>query len=63
MVSKRCHALSDESVRAATVLASWARIPGLVPETDILEHIKGKKSHAKKTTVITVDTGDDVQAN
>ncbi len=40
-MSRLRHSLADASVRANTVLGSWARIPGLVSEGDLLNHIKG----------------------
>ena len=43
-VSRLRHSLSDESVRASTVLGSWARIPGLVPEKAILKRFRKRKS-------------------
>ncbi|RDX54381.1 hypothetical protein OH76DRAFT_1318340, partial [Lentinus brumalis] len=36
-VSKLRHNLSDESTRAATVLASWTKIPGLVPQQEVVQ--------------------------
>ncbi|KAF8577616.1 hypothetical protein K439DRAFT_1305243, partial [Ramaria rubella] len=36
-VSRMCHSLSDQSTRAATVLASWAAVEGMVPEGDIIQ--------------------------
>lgn len=63
-VSKRRHALSDESTRAATVLSSWAAIPGLIPEEDILQVFREKCKWPKKgkelyreaaQSIITVD--------
>lgn len=42
-VSRLRHSLSDESTRAATVLASWAGLPGLVPDVEIIDNIKKKK--------------------
>lgn len=39
-VSRLRHSLSEESVRASTVLGSWANIPGLVPEAEIVELLK-----------------------
>lgn len=40
-VSRLRHSLADASVRANTVLGSWARIPGLVSESDLINNIKG----------------------
>ena len=52
-VSKRRHALSDESVRASTVLGSWAA-HGLLPEPEILRMLEKKIKHAKKTETVSV---------
>ena len=41
-VSRLRHSLSDESVRANTVLGSWARIDRLVPEKETIEFLKKK---------------------
>jgi len=42
-VSLLRHSLSDESTRAGTVLGSWAAIPGLVPNQEILNNIQNKQ--------------------
>ena len=49
-VSKRRHSLGDESIRSATVLASWARagISSLLPETELVNHIKDKARRPNK---------------
>ncbi|TDL15563.1 hypothetical protein BD410DRAFT_697627, partial [Rickenella mellea] len=39
-VSKHRHSLSAPSTRAATVLCSWAKIPGLIPEHTIIENFR-----------------------
>ena len=39
-VSRLRHSLSEASVRSATILGSWAKIPDLVSETDLVELIK-----------------------
>ena len=39
-VSRLRHSLSDASVRASTLLGSWASIPSLVPESDIVNLIR-----------------------
>ncbi|KAL1940908.1 hypothetical protein VTO73DRAFT_7544 [Trametes versicolor] len=39
-VSKYRHSLTDESVRASTLLGSWANIPELVPEGDTIAKLK-----------------------
>jgi hypothetical protein len=36
------HHLSDASVRAATVLGSWASLPELVPRNELIELFKNK---------------------
>jgi hypothetical protein len=48
-VSRMHHALSDQSVRAATVLGSWCDIPGLVPQNDLTAAFNDKKKHLKNT--------------
>ncbi|KAI0758618.1 hypothetical protein BC629DRAFT_1295742, partial [Irpex lacteus] len=50
-VSKRRHASSDESVRAATVLSSWATIPGAIPEDAIIGVLRAKSKRTKATEV------------
>ncbi|KAI0731419.1 hypothetical protein C8Q76DRAFT_613315, partial [Earliella scabrosa] len=47
-VSKRRHNLSDDSTRAACVLNGWLRVPGLVPEADIVQLFRDKKTRSKK---------------
>lgn len=47
-VSKRRHALSDESTHAATVLSSWANVADVVPEKEIIAIFKEKSKHSKK---------------
>ncbi|KAL1945891.1 hypothetical protein VTO73DRAFT_1893 [Trametes versicolor] len=49
-VSRLRHSLADESVRANTVLGSWARIADLLPEADLVEVIR-QHSAGKKRTV------------
>lgn len=39
-MSKYRHSLSDESVRASTLLGSWANIPELVPKGDAIAKLK-----------------------
>ena len=50
-VSKLRHALGDESVRAATVVASWAKsgIPQLLPEAQLIEFVKDKSRRVGKS--------------
>lgn len=68
-VSKLRHSLGDESVRAATVLASWANsgIESLLPEDQLIEHIKGKAKRPTKplvmAAVIKVDDSDSSESS
>jgi hypothetical protein len=41
------HHLSDESVRSATVLGSWASLPNLIPTDEIIELFKNKSRRPK----------------
>ncbi|KAK7693995.1 hypothetical protein QCA50_003571 [Cerrena zonata] len=50
-VSKRRHALTHHSTRAATVLGSWAAIPGLLPEDTIVSDLKKRNKRTKKMEV------------
>ncbi|THH16802.1 hypothetical protein EUX98_g9241 [Antrodiella citrinella] len=60
-VSKRRYALTDASVRAATVISSWAATPGtsLIPEADIVKVFKAKSKRTKATSVENVYDDDD----
>lgn len=53
MVSPHRHCLSQESVRSGTVLSSWIKIPGLVPQQNIVQHFndKAKRGKNKSATV------------
>ena len=65
-VSKLRHGLSDESTRAATVLHAWSKIPGLIPESEIIQVFKDKRqclntekeSGKEKDTAVTVVESD-----
>lgn len=46
-VSKRRHGLKHDSIRAATVLSSWAEMEGLIPEKEITQLLKDKLSRSK----------------
>ena len=50
-VSKHRHALSDKSVRASTVLGSWAAVSGLIPEAKVYEVFGEKSKRTKKGAV------------
>ena len=60
-VSQLRHSLSDETIRAGTLLGSWARIPGIVDEwlaaSLIKENMSGKTAVPKE--VITINDSDD----
>jgi hypothetical protein len=47
VVTKLRHNLSDESTRAATILHSWAQIPGLIPELEIIQVFRDKSKRSK----------------
>ncbi|EAU88633.2 hypothetical protein CC1G_01006 [Coprinopsis cinerea okayama7 len=47
-VSKLRHALSAKSVRATTVLGSWAEHDWVIPRAKLYEHFKTKKRRPKK---------------
>ena len=42
VISKLQHRLSDESTCASTVLHAWSEIPGLIPESEIIQMFKDK---------------------
>ena len=44
-VSCVCHSISGESTHAATLLSSWMALPGLVPESTIIQAFKEKSGH------------------
>ncbi|KAF8585600.1 hypothetical protein K439DRAFT_1343269, partial [Ramaria rubella] len=46
-VSWMCHSLSDQLTWAATVLASWAAVEGMVPEEDIIQRFCDKKKRVR----------------
>jgi hypothetical protein len=46
-VSKMRHSLSDESVRAATVLGSWCSLPDAIPREEIIMVFRDKSKRAK----------------
>lgn len=60
-VSKRRHALSDNSVRAATVLSSWTALEGVIDEEQVVSVFRDKKRRLKKsdTPNMYVDVSDD----
>ena len=46
-VSKMRHSLSDKSVRAATVIGSWAGLPEMVPHVEIVKAFNDKGKRPK----------------
>ena len=61
-VSKMWHSLSDQSVRAATVLGSWSHISQLIPHDEFITVFKeksrrsrGEKDGIADAEVISVD--------
>jgi hypothetical protein len=40
-VSRMRHSLGSKSTRAATVLGSWVKVPGLLQETQLLSIFRG----------------------
>ena len=44
-----CHSLSDVSTCVATVLSSWMAVPGLMPESEILQVFHAKASRTGKS--------------
>ena len=57
-VSRLRHSLSDASVRASTLLGSWASIPALVPETDVVNLIRELSDRRRTAKVKSKDDGD-----
>ena len=51
-MTKLRHNLSDESTRAASVLSSWLKIEGLVPEQDIIKLFQDKSKRGGKTASV-----------
>ena len=58
-VSKLRHTLSDEATRAATVLHSWHEIPGLIPESEIIQIFKDKSRRPKQPSSSQVEEEDE----
>jgi hypothetical protein len=46
-VSKMQHSLTDKSVRATTVLSSWAAMPGTIPCSKIIAAFNAKSKQPK----------------
>ncbi len=56
-VSRLRHSLNEESVRTSTVLGSWANIPDLIPEEDIIDFIKSSSRRPRAAAAVTVSNG------
>ncbi|THH18736.1 hypothetical protein EUX98_g8907 [Antrodiella citrinella] len=50
-VTKRRHALNDESVRSAAVIGSWAGLKNAIPEVEIVKMFSDKSKRAKTSNV------------
>jgi hypothetical protein len=61
-VSKMRHSLSDESVRAATVLSSWCSLPGAIPREEIVASLreKGKRPKGKEPATGSTPTSNNI---
>ncbi|KAF8575008.1 hypothetical protein K439DRAFT_1370980, partial [Ramaria rubella] len=51
-ISQMQHSLSDQSTHAASVLASWASIKGLIPEAEIIQTFQNKKTREKNVNQV-----------
>ncbi|KAF8577925.1 hypothetical protein K439DRAFT_1363575, partial [Ramaria rubella] len=51
-VSRMWHSLSDASTHAASVLASWGLINGLIPKAKIIQGFKDKKNREKNANKV-----------
>ncbi len=57
-MSKRHHALSNESVRASTVVSSWADVDGAIPESKMIAMFKDKSSRTRNNPQPVYDVDD-----
>lgn len=61
-MSKYRHSLSDESTRAAVVLGSWTKLPGVVVDSDIIKLFNDKRKRVKAVgssqTIVMLDAPD-----
>ena len=63
MVNRLRTALSDKSVRAGTVLASWAKVDGLVDETEAIAVLADKGGSRGKARVdVETSSEDELEA-
>jgi hypothetical protein len=44
-VSRMCHSLSSEPTRAATILGSWMKLDGLLPQCDLTKLLKKARTN------------------
>jgi hypothetical protein len=49
------HSLPDESTRASTVLGSWVKIDGLLPEQELLKAFRSQARVVDKESIIILD--------
>jgi hypothetical protein len=54
-VSRMRHSLSSESTRASTVLGSWVKVDGLIPEQELLKAFRDQGNVANKEAIIILD--------
>ena len=54
-VSRMWHSLPDESTRASTVLGSWVKIDGLLPEQELLKAFRSQARAVDKEPIIILD--------
>ena len=51
-VSRMRHSLSNESTRASTVLGSWVKIDGLLPEQELLKAFRNQARVVHEESII-----------
>jgi hypothetical protein len=54
-VSRMRHSLSSESTRASTVLGSWVKVDGLLPEQELLKAFRNQARIAHQESIIIFD--------
>ena len=60
-VSRLHYSLSDASVRASTLLGSWARIPDLVSEPELVALLK-RRARSGNDNIINLDDDGEAEA-
>ncbi|KIJ47636.1 hypothetical protein M422DRAFT_163711, partial [Sphaerobolus stellatus SS14] len=53
MVSRLRHSLNDTTTRNGTVLGSWATLPGLIPEAELVKSFGSKSKRGKEKQQVT----------